>query len=194
MTAQQPDLSLASTQEVVLALHQLSPPDLLRLRQIAGMRAIGLPSMDWEDLLHEAIARLLAGARPWPKAVPFVAFVAQIIRSVAGDEWRRIGRLPVVPESQMDTGVSDEPGGALAGIAVQHISPERELIAQATLEEIRALFADDAHAHQILVGMALGLDPSEIQNNSGMSATQYATAQRRIRRQVARFLSGKDKT
>jgi hypothetical protein len=58
--------------DVGAALSALSEEDLLRLRAIARLRARSLPDgMSWSDLLHEAVLRALAGARPWPPGVPF---------------------------------------------------------------------------------------------------------------------------
>ena len=63
--------------DVGVALAALSEEDLLRLRAIARLRARSLPDgMSWSDLLHEAVLRVLTGARPWPPGVPLLAFLA----------------------------------------------------------------------------------------------------------------------
>src|SRR6516165_2463218 len=71
-------------QDVGAALAALSGEDLLRLRAIARLRARSLPpgGMTWSDLLHEAVLRALAGARPWPAGVPVLAFLAGVMRSL----------------------------------------------------------------------------------------------------------------
>lgn len=194
MTMQQPVSDLASTQEAALTLRDLSQADLLRLKQIAKMRSSGLASLDWEDLVNEAVARVLAGTRRWPKSVPFIAFMAQTIRSVASEEWRRLDQAQVTLESEMASTDDGEPITSLADIAANPIHPEREVIARRTLREIEALFVDDAEAHQVLSGLAQGLAPAEIQTDSGMSPIQYASAQKRIRRGLARQFSVKDET
>ena len=194
MTMQQPVSDLASTQEAALTLRDLSQADLLRLKQIAKMRSSGLVSLDWEDLVNEAVARVLAGTRRWPKSVPFIAFMAQTIRSVASEEWRRLDQAQVTLESEMAATDDGEPITSLADIAANPIHPEREVIARRTLSEIEALFVNDAEAHQVLFGLAQGLAPAEIQTDSGMSPIQYASAQKRIRRSLARQFSVKDET
>ena len=194
MTMQQPVSDLASTQEAALTLRDLSQADLLRLKQIAKMRSSGLASLDWEDLVNEAVARVLAGTRRWPKSVPFIAFMAQTIRSVASEEWRRLDQAQVTLESEMASTDEGEPITSLADIAANPIHPEREVISRRTLSEIEALFVNDAEAHQVLFGLAQGLAPAEIQTDSGMSPIQYASAQKRIRRSLARHFSVKDET
>ena len=50
---------IATREECATALHELSDDDLARLETIARIRAIGLRVLDWHDLLHDAIERLL---------------------------------------------------------------------------------------------------------------------------------------
>src|SRR5262249_52914698 len=42
---------------------------------------------DYEDLLHEAIARVLEGGRKWPTTVAFMPFMCGVMRGIAWD-WR----------------------------------------------------------------------------------------------------------
>ena len=79
----------------------LSEEDLLRLRAIARLRARSLPpgGMTWSDLLHEAVLRALAGARPWPAGVPLLAFLAGVMRSLCDEQWRRHRRQGDLPTS-----------------------------------------------------------------------------------------------
>ena len=52
-----------SPSESADALSQLSDADLRRLERIARMRTIGLNDLDWQDLLHDAVTRLLDGSK-----------------------------------------------------------------------------------------------------------------------------------
>jgi len=80
--------SIASLKEVSAALAKLNSADMVRLAQFARLRAMGISSADWEDLLHEAIQRALSGSRKWPKKITILAFLLGTIRSVAS-EFRR---------------------------------------------------------------------------------------------------------
>ncbi len=76
---------------------------------------------------------------------------------------------------------SDEPGA------------DREVEARELVDRIRLLFSGDMAVLAILDGMYLGLEPVEIQDRAGLTATHYASAQRRIRRGLARaFPEGVD--
>lgn len=194
LTNSPPISDFASTQEVALALKNLSVADLLRLKQIAGMRSMGFVTIDWEDLINEAVMRILAGTRRWPKSVPFIAFMAQTIRSVASEEWRRLEQAQITLESEMVSVDDGEPHGSLGDISANPFHPEREVIARKTLGEIERLFADDTEAQLILTSLAQGLTPTETQTDARMSPTQYASAQKRIRRKLARYSLVKDET
>jgi len=95
--------------DVGAALAALSEEDLLRLRAIAKLRARSLPDgMSWSDLLHEAVLRALTGARPWPPAVPLLAFLAGVMRSLCDEQWRRHRRQNHLPIPYGGGGVDAE--------------------------------------------------------------------------------------
>ena len=167
------------------ALRRLSDGDLHRLEQLARFRVIGLHAVDWRDLLHEAIARLLEGTRQWPRDVPLVAFLHGTMRSIASDHWRRLERPVVVAESEM--GAGGEVDGSVVGNAPDVANqPERRVSAAETLARIEEVFRGDDEALKVLAGMASGKSPKEIQEETGMNETRYASTQRRIRRRLGR--------
>ena len=180
----------ATTAEVAAALVALSGADLVRLKRIAQLRSTGLSPVNWEDLVNEAVARSLAGARAWPRSIPFIAFLAQTIRSIASEERRRLDHEQTCVEADLRSGEDDDQ--PIAGLAVNHITPERELIARKTLKDIENLFHDDQEAKSILHGFGQGATPEQIQASAALTPTQYASAQRRIRRRLARYLAGKE--
>jgi DNA-directed RNA polymerase specialized sigma24 family protein len=180
----------ASSLEVAQALTDMSTADLLRLKQSAKLRSFGLTAVDWEDLISEAISRTLAGSRRWPRSIPFVAFLMQTVRSVASEEWRRLQKEQVTTESQLMAGDMETPI-AISDLAITLIHPEREAIARHALKEIEMLFNADSEALEVLHGLAKGMTPSEVQSEANLTPIQYASAQKRIRRCLARnFLTG----
>jgi RNA polymerase sigma factor (sigma-70 family) len=159
-------------------LADLGDADLLRLRRFAQLRSRLVPWMEWRDLLQEAVARALDGRRKWPSKVDFMAFMRQTIRSIANEHLRRDQRRPVHAE------FDDE---QLVDRALNSARQPERIVANANLlDEIHSLFVNDLEVLAILSGMATDETPEEIQKRSGMSATQYASAQKRIRRGLAR--------
>ncbi len=161
------------------ALEALSDDDLLRLRALARLRARGLPGgVAWSDLLHEAVLRALEGTRRWPPGVPLLAFLAGIMRSLCDEQWRRRRRESLSPQ----------PGDAAATLidVASNADPERVYAAAEALAAVDRLFASDAMALKVIAGLTNGLSAEEIQRLYGVSAVEYDTARRRMRRALLR--------
>jgi DNA-directed RNA polymerase specialized sigma24 family protein len=163
------------------AIASLSDADWLRLKRIAQLRALGLDGIDWEDLVQEALARLLAGSRHCPDDVPFIACLLQIVRSVASEMRQRASLLPgmgAVSGADADSSPSPYPG------------PEAQISARSELANVLRQFGDDDEVLAILHAMARGLDPSETMTEKDMTEKQYLAAQKRIRRRLTRGIKG----
>lgn len=170
----------ATPKEVAAALQQMSRADRVRLEHFARLRAAGLQGLEWEDLLHEAIDRVLSGARKWPRSVPLVAFMCGTMRSISGDLWRE-GR----HKSEVALPTSGEGDLGSYDLADSSPDPERQVIARRTLKNIFSLFQGDDDALAVLNGLGDGSSPEEIQKSNGITPTRYANAQKRIRRRVS---------
>ncbi len=168
--------------ETALALKLLSKTDLLRVKTVARLYARGLePDGAWEDMLQEAITRVLTGSRRRPEGVGMVAFIAGILRSLRTDYWRRArresreGRLRIDHENEEAFALVDPTPG-----------PERALDARQQLFLIKRLFVDDPAALKILDGLSEGFSAEQIRLIAGLSKTDYDSTRRRMRRTVLR--------
>jgi len=171
--------------ETALALNLFSEVDLLRLKTIARLYARGLPpDVAWDDLLQEALTRVLVGSRKQPEGVTMVAFVTGIMRSLKADYWRRRLRGSGSDDALRIDAASDE----LAEVALQDPAPgpERSLSARQELLAIERLFADDRVALQIIAGLSNGLSAEQIRVAARLSKTDYDSARRRMRRTLLR--------
>jgi DNA-directed RNA polymerase specialized sigma24 family protein len=171
--------------QTALALDLVNEMDLLRLKTIARVYARGLPpEVTWEDLLQEALTRVLVGSRLRPEGVAMVAFVAGILRSLRADYWRRAVRASANNETMRIDHESDE---SLAVVMSDPTpGPERALVALQELSAIRKLFAADPTALQIIEGLGQGLSPEQIRRSTGLSKTDYNSARKRMRRALIR--------
>jgi DNA-directed RNA polymerase specialized sigma24 family protein len=164
--------SVPPRRDVGAALAALSEEDLLRLRAIARLRARSLPgSMSWSDLLHEAVLRALTGARQWPAGVPLLAFLAGVMRSLCDEQWRRHRREAHRPTPH-DFGGADD--------------PERACAAAEALAAVQRLFASDEAALKVITGLISGMAAEDIRFHYDMTAVEYDTTRRRIRRTMLR--------
>ncbi len=171
--------------QTALALDLVNEMDLLRLKTIARVYARGLePEVAWEDMLQEALTRVLVGSRLRPEGVTMVAFVAGILRSLRADYWRRAARASAGNDTVRIDHESDE---SLAVVMSDPTpGPERELVALQELSTIRELFASDPTALQIIDGLGRGLSAEQIRRSTGLSKTDYDSARRRMRRKLLR--------
>ncbi len=179
------DARILRPAETALALKLVSKLDLLRLKTLARLHARGLPpDVSWEDLLQEALTRVLVGARRPPEGVPLVAFLAGIMRSLKSEHWRRVrGRAAFHDAVAVDRPYVDSREVDLPDPSPD---PERSLMAQQELSAIEQLFCDDAIALQIVAGLGDGLSADEIRHTYRISKTDYDSARKRMRRRMIR--------
>ena len=164
-----------------LELKLVTETDLMRLKTIARLHARGLPpDVSWADLLQEAFARVLDGTRRRPDGVPWVAFLAGVMRSIKDQYWRQARKgSRQMPKLLADLQVVDAPHGEFLDPAP---NPERRVIAMQAMDSINQLFSDDVRAQQIIAGLFEGWTPEEICATHAMSKTDYDSTRRRIRR------------
>lgn len=170
----------ASPAAAAKAIVGLSTADKLRIERFARLRAVSLGPVEWQDLLQEAIGRILSGSRRWPPSVPMVAFLQQTIRSVAHEERRRLIKRLELRESQL--GPSD------AGTLYQHQDdgPDalRALGAKEQLREILEAFKGDREVLLLIDGLAGGETALETQARAGFTSLAYDAARKRFRRKL----------
>jgi DNA-directed RNA polymerase specialized sigma24 family protein len=177
---------LATVEEAAAELANMSDANVYRLEQFARLRALGFAWLDWRDVLHEAIDRVLSGSRRWPRSVPFIAFMCGVIRSVTSELWRARSSRPENPIADL---AHDTDGRTVADEVIDRgPGPEKEVIARDILQHIAEVFEDDSASLGIIRGLAEGLTPEEIQQQEKLNARQYASARKRIRRSLARAL------
>jgi DNA-directed RNA polymerase specialized sigma24 family protein len=177
---------MLSPAEQALALKLVTEMDLLRLKAIARLHARGLPpDVGWEDLLQEAITRVLTGSRKVPEDVPVVAFIAGIMRSLRTEHWRRHAR-GFGREGVFLDHTAGEPERDIVELRDPSPTPERALAAEQELLAIARLFAEDPVALRILACLAEGMSAEQIRVVTGLSKTDYDSARKRMRRALLR--------
>jgi DNA-directed RNA polymerase specialized sigma24 family protein len=179
------DKRVLTPAQTALALELVDQMDLLRLKSIARLYARGLPpEVAWDDMLQEALTRVIAGSRQRPEGVTTVAFVAGILRSLRTEYWRRVTRESGGHDRLRIDHESDE---SLALVLPDPAAgPERALSARQELSAIKQLFAADPTALKIIDGLGEGLSADQIRRYTGLSKTDYESARRRMRRILLR--------
>ena len=165
-TGPAPAAATLSPAEAGAAIHLLTAAEKIALLKIARIYAKKTP-YDHEDLLQEAICRVLSGQRTWPRDLATLPFLWGVIRSIAW-EWKK-----ETPDTLPDGG---DPEGE-----------ERRAIASLDVGKIIKLFDDDPVAQIIVRGMMEGARGQELQDLSGLAKTDYESKRTKIRRRVEKL-------
>jgi len=201
----------ASVDELVEAIAKLTPEERVRLYRSGNFLALGSEFTHGKDLLNEAVKRALIGTsgdrregergRPWPKGVHIVAFLTECMRSIANGSQKSFKQ---AVDRRAEALTTDEGDGNPELSKAQHVqaSVEAELVdredqetkQKATEDDvaaIRKLFAQGDVVHEILDGEAAGMSTEDIREALGITATEYATARKRLRRTVDKHMPGR---
>lgn len=146
----------------------------------------------YEDLLQQAMVSIYEGTessdsgRHWRKDdVPFVAFVAGTIRSIAS-HWRE-AQEKTDEYNESELLIESEDGGFVSPFDATPSgtpSQERQASAKEELGMVMKLFADDDDAVLILEGWQIGMTGPEIVKDLGMPQPRYEAGVKRIRYRV----------
>jgi DNA-directed RNA polymerase specialized sigma24 family protein len=161
-------------EEVAAELAHLATPGAAPERRKIELRAriwAKRAGLDWRDLLHEAVARLLEGRRRWHRKETFTACLERTMKSIVRDHWR--GQLnSIVAINDVPDGPSNAP------------DPERNALARDELADVLKALDDQKHTLEIAIGLARGDTAAEIKSRFGLTNTEYASALKRVRREV----------
>jgi len=152
--------------EVSRALGSLSTEHKTLLVKIARAYA-WKTSYSHEDLIQEALTRVLEGKRTWPRQLPVVVFLRGVMRSIASD-WTVEGR--------DDTVDVDEIG------YVNHAAAAR-----IDMQKMLVLFDDDPIAQKIFAAMLEGVKGEELRQLSGLAPKDYETKRTKMRRRLEKW-------
>ncbi len=172
--------------EIDCAVRELTAAQWTRLRQIAGLYAVGRP-IEAEDLLQEAFRRALDGERKCPVTVDVVRFIAEAMRSIADGELKRVLRRPrsvPLPDYDDPEAQGAEPSDP-APLADQSLEAAEQ--ARQTQGKIAALFGDDPEAQVIVEGIMEGHKGEELRALTDLDETKYQSKRRLILRRIGKY-------
>jgi RNA polymerase sigma-70 factor (ECF subfamily) len=160
--------------ESALALRLVSQHELLKLKVIARTYVWGLPpDVRWEDLLEQALTRVLVGSRRTPTGINSVAFLAGIMRSLRTEYLRQARE---ARSSRNSLSASEEE----CALDVLDTSPSTKGA------QLAALFVGDATVLGIIAGLGEGLSVEQVRTSLKLSKADCDAARKRIRRILLR--------
>lgn len=189
-----PEERAATPDEIRAAIEALSKADWYRLRRFADYYIVLLGDKAGDrcgdDLLNEALMRLLHRSRKWDKSkVGFLGFLYGAMESIA-NSWQRKKVSPTEAPTLASSLVTENDDGELSDPAEEFQStaadPVQMLAYEQTLSQIDALFADDPEVQMVIEALAERYDPPGIRELWGFSQKQYNAIIVRMRRRIER--------
>ena len=161
--------------QAYIAIASLMKADRIRLLRIAQRYAFGC-ALSPEDLLQEAVARTLSGARVYKATLGIVGFLAGAMKSIAFDERKK------TQTHALDLAVSD---GDLDD-PIPDLNAERSDSEEGAerIELLRLLVKNNENAALVFEGLLEGLKAAEIRDALGLTVTEYESARTYINRRV----------
>jgi len=181
-----------SPEEFRTAFEGLSPDNRLKLTLIERPLLRGT-SFRSNDILNEAVCRTLLGRRRCPREVPVMAFLVEVMRSIASHEREREKRM--VSSSEVGEFGTPAPVGlgamSRAASAEDMLIEMEEAAGAITMKDILALFEDDAEATAVLRGLDNDLKGKGLRERTGLDQGRLDYAKKRIKKVLlARFPEG----
>lgn len=178
------DRDVFDPDEMRAGIDALAAIDLARLRRAGRLLAFGL-ACEADDLIGEAVAATLSGARTCPRRMALVPFLIGVMRSIASAARGAAQRVETVALEA--TGTDGRP--LVVPVDPERTAEARLLAAEDKAERIAALenlFADDEQA-LLMLWADLELTPKEeIMRMNDLDEIAYATIRRRMRRAINR--------
>lgn len=181
MTSPKPLDSRLTQEEIEAKLSSLSGADWERLRSLARLMAAGLPEWNSEDLLQEAITKVLEGDRVWRRDVHLLVAFKVLMRGVASNKRKKERVGPVDRRVVVDPDEADGDGDHVpSATAEDDIDPEAIADSHSQLKYLEQLLADDEEAAMVAMAWAEGFRGKKAAEELGYDAKRYDAARKRL--------------
>jgi len=198
---------IATQAEISQAIDALMAEDAERMEAYAKNRIIRIGrgaanGRTHEDLLQEAMLRILDGRRHWyPDNVTFAPYLLRVMESIAS-EWashhERNAESPEYAALESQFTREDDEGNVISpfqriarekpSVEQQMVNADNEAERKALADEIEDHFANDENASYVLMGWQDGMDGRAIRGSFGFTDTTFETICRRIKRNAQKIM------
>ncbi|MCB0361674.1 MAG: hypothetical protein KDD35_03085 [Bdellovibrionales bacterium] len=178
---------VATEKEVEKAIIDLTDEDLSKIMLAAKLRinVIGNAAhgREAQDLYGEAILATLEGERKWYlERVDFVGHIMGVMRSKASHWAEQDAIKPIVAESSLGAGDSEQMRSFADTKANVSVTPEEEVIGAKFKQYVLDMFPDDKYVRIIVEASDRRLRWPEISDHYEITEDQYRAAIKRLRR------------
>ena len=181
LTAEAPTVGCLTQPEVLAAINALTVAEKTAIVKVTKVYAQkGRSINDHNDLLHEAIVRILEQKRAWPRGLSAVQFFVGVIQSIVSERKYKF--------LNQGKGAEEVEKAEKQAATERWKDEERERAAADKATEYRTkaitLFDDDAVARKVFLLMLDGVKGVRLRALSGLSDTEYDNCRRKIRRRL----------
>jgi DNA-directed RNA polymerase specialized sigma24 family protein len=177
----------ATREEVEKAIGSLTDVDHVKLMLIATSfcreRKFSSSVLEPGELLREAVLKTLRLDKKWNRQVSMIKHLDRAMENISGHLAKERSKIVSFPEGLPPDffEVDDRPA---------QVSPDSSVAAEENARELlEAVFGDDEQAATILSMRTEGYEVADVMAKLRLSAQQYDTATKRMRRKIAKFLN-----
>lgn len=185
------EYSYLSVDEFLRNYEALTSQDMKRLlAQCYRCRSAYALQLEPEDLMQEALAKIIASVRRIPKEVPLVVGITLVIKSIANDLVNSMSN----KSWQLEV-ISEEQESVASSVLAFAASPEDLLLEEQEsaavnerMNSLFALFASDPDVLSLLSAIVNGLKAKDIVNEAfAGSQIKYDTTRKRFMRGIVKI-------
>jgi DNA-directed RNA polymerase specialized sigma24 family protein len=173
--------------QVRAAFDALSEADWRRALKLARRFCKSGDSWSPEDLLQEAVARLLGGERGWSASLDALGVLLSVMRSIASS-WikakRRSRIAPGVEVASLDAAPVDEDDDEVSvrAFTVDSVTPEQIAVGDELFAAVERSIEKDEPALLVCLAWIEGSRGKEAMEQLGMDTNTYDAARKRLMR------------
>jgi hypothetical protein len=159
--------------------------DWQRAKVISVTLCSGVTGMVADDLLQEAMAKLLSGQRAWPVGVHPLVVLASVMHSIASNVRKREDSGPIDANVAVDELEADVDDKTVYAHGTVTITPEDELSGKEQMTALYASLGGDEDLELLVAVWADGVRGSEARAELGWDDKKYDAVRKRLLRRLA---------
>jgi hypothetical protein len=179
--------STLSRAEVEATLAAFTPADWQRAKVIAAGFCAGITGLACDDLLQEAVTKLLEGARTWPAGVHPLVVLKNVMHSVASNARKHNAASPIDEAVQLDPVETDEDTKTPAVQGKVTVTPEDKFSGKQQIIDLYAALGGDQDLELLVLVWADRLRGKDAQDELGWDEKKYDAERKRLTRRLQKL-------
>ncbi|MBP0637993.1 sigma-70 family RNA polymerase sigma factor [Cupriavidus sp. AcVe19-6a] len=171
--------------EVEAALEAFQAAEWQRARYLAAAFCGGLTGWKPDDLLQEAMVKLLDGTRVWPRDVHPLVVLKNVLHSIASNERKHNDASPIDENVVLDAFEAEDDDHTPQAHGRVAVTPEDEASGKQQMVALYEALDGDADLELLAMAWADGIRGAEARDELGWDEKTYDAARKRLLRKLA---------